>query len=443
MLAAQVRLMALLPNEGFACQNNSRDRSDAFWWLRITTGAVFACALTTAAFQFSANHTNFIATKPLSTPTKTSPLHSRYEARAAEGTSVQRLRHDRLSVPTTKGHAGGTIETLWEPEAVLVPDSAKDGAEPPPLIIVMFYTLKVLAVALMVSVARAWSTIYVSATRAHGPELYGILSRDPLEHSNRSMGAIAMFNSSGETPRTSEARLAAAMESAGSYNVQAMREAIDQLVYTKPVVVFSQEECSASEDCLAVLDEMIGGYDVVDVDSQAEGSALRLELATRTGIGALPLVFVKGTCVGGYEDLQLLQVDGKLLPMLRAAGAEMSAVPDERQEQQRAASKDDVVEQVKAQADAESMRQLKQRIAQNLSDAAVEQEPERVQTRQATTDTSTRRQSFQRRDEIEDIKAQEKLWVSFWTDENFFLFGGLGSVALLLYFVLVVGPPPV
>ena len=29
--------------------------------------------------------------------------------------------------------------------------------------------------------------------------------------------------------------------------------------------MFSQEECSASEDCLAVLDEMIGGYDVVDV----------------------------------------------------------------------------------------------------------------------------------------------------------------------------------
>ena len=101
-----------------------------------------------------------------------------------------------------------------------------------------------------------------------------------------------------------------------------------------------------------------------------------------------------------------------LMPLTRASLR--SAVPDERQEQQRAASKDDVVEQVKAQADAESMRQLKQRIAQNLSDAAVEQEPERVQTRQATTDTSTRRQSFQRRDEIEDIKAQVLYGCEHW-----------------------------
>lgn len=67
-----------------------------------------------------------------------------------------------------------------------------------------------------------------------------------------------------------------------------------------------------------------------------------------------------------------------------------------------------------------------------------------VESRSASS-VRTQTPSFSRdaaRSRREDIKQQEQLLLNLWTDEKLFLQAGLGIVALLLLFVVVIGPPP-
>ena len=55
-----------------------------------------------------------------------------------------------------------------------------------------------------------------------------------------------------------------------------------------------------------------------------EGKAIRAELAVKTGRTSMPNIWISGTSVGGCNDgpgVVTLNKEGKLQPMLKAAGA--------------------------------------------------------------------------------------------------------------------------
>ena len=69
-----------------------------------------------------------------------------------------------------------------------------------------------------------------------------------------------------------------------------------------------------------------GGYDPKVVEAEGE---LRKELQARTKQSSVPQVFVKGTFVGGCNDgglggVATLQRDGRLVPLLQAAGPRLA-----------------------------------------------------------------------------------------------------------------------
>lgn len=113
---------------------------------------------------------------------------------------------------------------------------------------------------------------------------------------------------------------------AGDYDVAAVSARLDALIASAPVVVFSQTSCPYCKKAKTLLAEVGATRSaVVELDALgAEGHAMRVELGKRTGRSSVPSVFIAGASVGGFSDgpgVQALQTQGKLVPMLQAAGA--------------------------------------------------------------------------------------------------------------------------
>lgn len=66
-------------------------------------------------------------------------------------------------------------------------------------------------------------------------------------------------------------------------------------------------------------------YAVFELNEMGDrGKALRAELAERTGRTSVPNTFIGGEGIGGCNDgpgIMTLKEEGKLVPMLQAAGA--------------------------------------------------------------------------------------------------------------------------
>lgn len=52
-----------------------------------------------------------------------------------------------------------------------------------------------------------------------------------------------------------------------------------------------------------------------------DGSAIQDYLLSLTGDRTVPRVFIGGNCIGGSSETKKLQQDGKLVPLLKSAGA--------------------------------------------------------------------------------------------------------------------------
>lgn len=99
---------------------------------------------------------------------------------------------------------------------------------------------------------------------------------------------------------------------------------------TAPVVVYTYALSPFSTECIKFLDETGCTYKKIELGLEwfalgGEGSCLRAELLERTGMSSLPHVFIGGESVGGLYSgspgLVALKKSGKLVPMLRKAGA--------------------------------------------------------------------------------------------------------------------------
>jgi len=74
------------------------------------------------------------------------------------------------------------------------------------------------------------------------------------------------------------------------------------------------------------MDGLGAKYSVVELNEVERGYALRAELAELTGRTSVPALYVGGAFVGGCNDggmggVMTLQKDGRLVPLLKDAGA--------------------------------------------------------------------------------------------------------------------------
>ena len=81
----------------------------------------------------------------------------------------------------------------------------------------------------------------------------------------------------------------------------------------------------SSSEAKQVLVDMGVSYEALELNEMGDkGKALRAELAERTGRTSVPNIFIAGEGIGGCNDgpgILTLEKEGKLVPMLQAAGA--------------------------------------------------------------------------------------------------------------------------
>lgn len=80
--------------------------------------------------------------------------------------------------------------------------------------------------------------------------------------------------------------------------------------------IYFKSWCPYSQRALALLNEKGVEYTAIDV---TEDVPREIEMRERTGRTSVPQVFIDGFHVGGYDDLALLDREGRLDPLLDAA----------------------------------------------------------------------------------------------------------------------------
>ena len=112
---------------------------------------------------------------------------------------------------------------------------------------------------------------------------------------------------------------------AGEYDEPAVRSRLDGYVSDHAVVVFSFTSCPFCKKAKELLEAKGASFEVVELDEDGEGAAMRAQLGRRTGRTSVPSVFIGGEYIGGMNDgspgLGPLEAAGALEDKLRAAGA--------------------------------------------------------------------------------------------------------------------------
>ncbi|KAL6634748.1 hypothetical protein ACP70R_027419 [Stipagrostis hirtigluma subsp. patula] len=106
----------------------------------------------------------------------------------------------------------------------------------------------------------------------------------------------------------------------------ALQKAKD-IVASSPVVVFSKTYCPFCTRVKQLLTQLGASCKAVELDVESDGSELQSALAEWTGQRTVPNVFIKGKRIGGCDDTMAAHNGGKLVPLLREAGAIASATP--------------------------------------------------------------------------------------------------------------------
>mmetsp|Transcript_49177 Transcript_49177/g.80882 ORF Transcript_49177/g.80882 Transcript_49177/m.80882 type:complete len:454 (-) Transcript_49177:267-1628(-) len=209
---------------------------------------------------------------------------------------------------------------------------------------VAFYTLKVLTIPLLWAIGRALA----GARRA----------RSAIRPEPRIALLATTGNAQDPYARVEEARVRA-----GKYDVEAVRDEIDTLVYSNPVVIFTQKNCGVCFQAIGLLNQVLDSYEEVHLDSLGpHGEAMRYELAMRTGVAELPVVFVAGACAGGLSYLEGLECQGQLRLALKKAGGNVKKIRSSRSRRAEPIAEDDLAAQFRERAEADALKSLNARV---------------------------------------------------------------------------------
>lgn len=119
-------------------------------------------------------------------------------------------------------------------------------------------------------------------------------------------------------------KLWAARQVAGEFDADAVDARLDGLLDGSGVVLFSFTSCPFCKRAKELLTAKGASFTCVELDEEADGAAMRVQLGVRTGRTSVPSCWIGAEYVGGMNDgpgLGPLDAEGLLEPKLRAVGA--------------------------------------------------------------------------------------------------------------------------
>mmetsp|Transcript_70710 Transcript_70710/g.167690 ORF Transcript_70710/g.167690 Transcript_70710/m.167690 type:complete len:266 (+) Transcript_70710:2-799(+) len=168
----------------------------------------------------------------------------------------------------------------------------------------------------------------IGAMSATPTEENGNWNGEPKEWAD-GMGLVQQISLVSQVGPFAKFKIWLARSIAGNYDADKINSRIDSVVASAPVAIFSFTTCPFCLKAKTMLAEELGvpasSITVVECDEDVDGNAIRAELGARTGRTSMPSIWIRGEgYVGGCNDgpgvFPLLK-DGKLAPMLQAAGA--------------------------------------------------------------------------------------------------------------------------
>jgi glutaredoxin 3 len=100
-------------------------------------------------------------------------------------------------------------------------------------------------------------------------------------------------------------------------------ESVTKLSAEKPVVIFTaSNDCPMSYTVTSLFSGLGVCAAVHELDKEPRGRDIERDLARRLGRSSpIPAVFIGGKLIGSTDRIMSLHLGGKLVPMLKAAGA--------------------------------------------------------------------------------------------------------------------------
>ena len=147
-------------------------------------------------------------------------------------------------------------------------------------------------------------------------------------------GGLNALNTSSSTTTTqvnvfgflNEGKKALVKSLAGEYDQTAIQDRMNGLIDTNPVFMFSFTTWPFCIKAKEVLDDLKVDYQVVELDVDPDGKAIRAEMADMIDRTSVPAIWIGGQFVGGCNDgpmggIVKLQESGELIDLLKGVGA--------------------------------------------------------------------------------------------------------------------------
>ena len=137
-----------------------------------------------------------------------------------------------------------------------------------------------------------------------------------------------IFQESGKEGYDFKQRMADAL--AGEYDREATKQKAQELIDSAPCVMFTWKASPSCKDAVKAFDMMGVEYKNVPLDEPwEEGNLIRAEIGRMVGRSSVPMIFIDGKYVGGYNGgvseeapgLVDMAFKGTLRPKLEAVGA--------------------------------------------------------------------------------------------------------------------------
>jgi len=91
---------------------------------------------------------------------------------------------------------------------------------------------------------------------------------------------------------------------------------VDKLIKDNTVAMFSKSYCPYCTKSKRLLNDAGVTFVTVELDQRENGAAMQDILQTKTGQRTVPNIFVRGTHLGGNDDLHGAQRNGRLAKLL-------------------------------------------------------------------------------------------------------------------------------
>ncbi|TMW55841.1 hypothetical protein Poli38472_008489 [Pythium oligandrum] len=114
------------------------------------------------------------------------------------------------------------------------------------------------------------------------------------------------------TARPSAMRVQTTFGSRRTLHVEATKDSIQNAIQQTNVLLFTQDYCGDCISTKVLFEDLEADHQVVNLSEREDANEIRRILNELTEQAHLPVVFIKGKLVGGYDEAIALHRDDKL-----------------------------------------------------------------------------------------------------------------------------------